>query len=256
MSTSEPGQFAEQSDLTPDAPSAPPATLPAVGSSNPDLIQSVTRLDRAIKERRDTDDQLVNWWLYFLLLSWITLGLYSIYVFFKRISRVDGFSRRKKDYYTATVEWTRRYADTIGQEDAVHHELSELDDEVARAYGGDLKPLKAGLSFVLTLVTLGFYGYYVMYRLNRYWWDAQILEQDFDDKLSQAWAKLGLTRYPITFRIDQSKKRGYPMYLILSIVTLGIWGLVWDYKIHTDPDNLYSEFHSVEDTVLQTIRAH
>jgi hypothetical protein len=44
--------------------------------------------------------------------------------------------------------------------------------------------------------------------------------------------------------------------LILSIVTFGIWSLVWEYKIQTDPDNLYNEFHSVEDTVLQTVRAH
>jgi hypothetical protein len=29
---------------------------------------------------------------------------------------------------------------------------------------------------------------------------------------------------------------------------------VWDYKVHTDPDNLYGEIHSVEDTVLQTVR--
>lgn len=232
----------------------PPSS--ALGSVDPNLIQSVTRLDRAIKERRDNDDKLVNWWLYFLLLSWITFGIYGIYLFFKRISRIDGFSRRKQDYYNAAIEWTRRHSAAMGLEDQVHHMLSDMDDEVTAAYRGDLKPIKAGLSFVLTLVTLGLYGFYVLYRMNRYWWDAQVLEQDFDDKLSQVWATLGLSRYPITFRIDQSKKRSYALYLILSFVTIGIWGLVWDYKIHTDPDNLFGEFHGVEDTVLQTIRAN
>jgi hypothetical protein len=96
----------------------------------------------------------------------------------------------------------------------------------------------------------------VLYRMNRYWWDAQVLEQSFDDNLSQAWTKLGLMRYPISFTLDQGKRRGYALYLILSIVTLGVWAIVWDYKVHTDPENLYKEFHSVEDTALQTIRAH
>ena len=45
-------------------------------------------------------------------------------------------------------------------------------------------------------------------------------------------------RYPVSFNVDQSKRRGYALYLILSVVTFGIWGLVWDYKIHNDPDNL------------------
>jgi hypothetical protein len=91
--------------------------------------------------------------------------------------------------------------------------------------------------------------------MNRYWWDAQTVEQDLDDKLSQTWIKLGFTRYPITFQLDQSKRRSYGLFLVLSIVTLGIWGLVWDYKIHTDPDNLFREFHGVEDTVLQIVRS-
>lgn len=227
-----------------------PASIP-----NTDLIQSVTRIDRAIKERRDADSQLINWWLYTLLVSWVTLGIYAIYIYFKRITRIDEFSRRKQDYYRGVLEWTQREAVIRGQEDAVHDNLGDLSGDVARAYEGDLRPIKAGLSFVLTFVTLGLYGFYVLHRMNRYWWDAQTLEQDFDDKLSQIWMKMGLMKYPVNFQLDQSKRRSYALYLILSFVTLGIWGLVWDYKIHTDPDGLYREFHSVEDTILQTVRS-
>jgi hypothetical protein len=221
-----------------------------------DLIQSVTRIDRAVKQRRDTDIQLVNWWLYFLVLSWVTFGIYGLYLFFKRIMRIDGFSERKRAYYEALLEWTQRQARLKGNEDAVHHDLVDLGVEITRAYQKDLRPIKAGLSFVLTLVTIGIYGFYVLYRMNRYWWDAQVVEQDFDDKLSQIWMKLGVVRYPVTYQVDQGKRRSYALYLILSIVTFGIWGLVWDYKIHTDPDNLFPEFHSVEDSVLQTVRSH
>jgi hypothetical protein len=235
------------------------ATLPAQTAPAPasaDLIQSVTRIDRAIKDRRDSDTELVNWWLYALLLSWVTFGIYGLYLFFKRISRVDAFSRRKRAYYESLLEWTRRRSAAKSQEDQVHNQLADLQDEVTRAYQRDLRPIRAGLSFVLTIVTLGLYGLVVLYRLNRYWWDAQVIEQDFDDKLSHTWMTLGIVRYPLTYRVDQSKRRSYALYLIVSIVTFGLWGLVWDYKIHTDPDNLYGEFHSIEDTVLQTVRSH
>jgi hypothetical protein len=85
----------------------------------------------------------------------------------------------------------------------------------------------------------------------------RISQQDFDDKLSQSWLKLDLMRYPISFTVDQGKRRSYALYLIISILTLGLfWIFVWDYKIQTDPNNLYDEFHSVEDTVLNTVRAH
>jgi hypothetical protein len=231
-------------------------TASAASPASADMIHTVTKLDRAVKERRDTDTELVNWWLYFLLLSWITIGIYGIYLFFKRIGRIDGFTRRKRAYYEAVIEWTEREATAKNREDEVHHELEDLKSEIARAYQGDLRPIKAGLSFVLTLVTIGFYGLYVLYRMNRYWWDAQVVEQDFDDKLSQLWTKLGVVRYPINFQTDQSKRRSYALYLILSFVTIGIWGLVWDYKIHTDPDNLYRDFHGIEDSILQTVRSH
>jgi len=244
----------------PGRPSEPSTTIveqPGVTgeAASTDLIQSVTRIDRAIKQRRDSDIQLVNWWLYVLVLSWVTVGIYGLYLYFKRISRIDGFSNRKRAYYEALLEWTERQAKLKGNEDAVHHELLDLSGDVTRAYEHDLRPIKAGLSFVLTLVTIGIYGLYVLYRINRYWWDAQVVEQDFDDKLSQMWMKLGIVRYPITYEVDQSKRRSYALYLILSIVTFGIWGLVWDYRIHTDPDNLFHEYHSVEDSILQTVRS-
>lgn len=241
------------------APAAPAVPAPVQESQTPvsaDMVQAVTRIDRSIKERRDSDTILMNYWLYFFLVSWVTFGIYALVLFFKRITRIDGFSERKRSYYEALIDWTERYSQQQGKEDEVHHMLGDMRSEIQAAYNGNLRKINAGLSFLLTIVTLGIYGLYVLYRMNRYWWDAMVVEQEFDDKLSQVWSKLGLMRYPVSFTLDQAKRRGYALYLILSIVTFGIWGIVWDYKIHTDPDNLYKEFHSIEDTVLHTVRAH
>jgi hypothetical protein len=264
IESGETGRIQPSTDLdTPGTQAPSPGELEATAPQQPvrapagtDMVQTVTQLDRAIKQRRDTDYNLVNWWLYFFLLSWITFGIYTIYLFFKRISRVDGFNERKHAYYNAVLAWTERYAIQIGREEDVHHQLADLRSEVEAAYRGNQRPIRAGLSFLLTVVTLGIYGFYVLYRLNRAWWDPQTLEQDLDDGLSQIWMRLDLMRYPIDYTLDQGKRRSYALYLILSIVTFGIWGLVWDYKIQTDPENLWASLHTVEDTVLQTVRAH
>ncbi|MGH2910007.1 MAG: DUF4234 domain-containing protein [Solirubrobacteraceae bacterium] len=242
---------------TPVAAAAPPAAPPAIwaDAAGTDLIESVTRLDRAIKERRESDQTFVNWWLYVLLLSWVTFGIYGLFLYFKRINRIDAFSRRKHAYYGALLEWTRRRAAGQGRSD-IDGELEDLASALTFAYDRELRPIRAGRSFLLTILTLGIYGLVVLYRENRYWWDAQVVERDFDDRLSQIWMTLGVVRYPFTYNVDQSKRRSYPLYLAASILTIGIWGSVWDYKIHTDPDKLFGEFHSIEDSILQTVRAH
>jgi hypothetical protein len=220
-----------------------------------DMAQTVTQIDRSIKERRYSDTVLVNFWLYFFLLSWITFGIYGIVLFFQRINRIDRFSSRKQRYYEGLITWTERFAQQHKQENEVHDNLTDMRSDVVAAYRGDLRQMRAGLSFLLTIVTIGIYGFYVLYRLNRYWWDAQVVEQEFDDRLSLSWTKLGLMRYPIGFTLDQEKRRSYPLYLILSIITVGIWAIVWDYKLQTDPENLYGEFHTNEDTALQVVRS-
>lgn len=217
------------------------------------LVQPVLSIERSVKERRDVDVPLVNWWLAFLLIVPVTLGIYLFVMYFQRIGRVDKFILRKQQYYRAIIDYTSKQADQKGRLDAERHRISDLNDEIDSAFS-KLKPINAGLSFLLTLVTIGIYGFYVLYRMNRAWYQLQVIEQDFDDKISQIWSSLGLLRYPINFRIDSSKNRSYVLYLVLSFLTIFIWAAVWDYKIHTDPDKLYGEFHSVEDTVLQTVR--
>lgn len=223
---------------------------------NADMVQAVTNVDRAIKERRESDKILINYWLYFFLVSWMTIGIYTIVLFFQRVGRIDRFSQRKHAYYQALIVWTGRYAQQRGAEDSVHDKLNDMSSDIQAAYTGNLRQINAGLSFLLAIVTLGVYGFYVLYRANRYWWDAQVSEQEFNDNLSRVWLTLGLMRYPVTFNLDQGKRRSYALYLILSIATIGIWGIVWDYKIHTDPENLYGEFHSNEDTILQVVRSN
>ena len=217
------------------------------------MIQAVQKVERSIKERRDVDVPLMNWWLYYFV-NLVTCGIYGLVVFFKRTGRVDKFIIRKKDYYQGVLDYTEKYSQENGSYDNIRNDLTDLKELVNDAFTRDIKEIHAGISFLLMMVTLGAWGFVWLYKMNCIWDKLQKLEQDFDDKLSQIWIKSGLIKYPLTFNTDSSKNRSYVLYIILTMITFGFWVLIWDYKLHTDPENLYKEFHSIEDAVLQTVR--
>ncbi|MEO5918991.1 MAG: hypothetical protein ABIQ17_05465 [Candidatus Limnocylindrales bacterium] len=217
-------------------------------------VQSVARLEQSIRDRSSTDRKFINWWVYWLLLSWITLGIAGLVYFYRRMSRIDAFSRRKAAYYDALVEYTERRAERAGSAAAIRPMTDQLRADLQAAGRSSLKPINAGLHLLLTFITLGLWAIVVYYMVNRAWDDRQRFEAEFDDRLSQAWLQLGLLRHPIAFRIDEGKHRNFALWLILSILTLGIGFIVWDYRLHSDPDRLYPEFHTVEDSFLQIAR--
>ncbi len=217
-------------------------------------VQSVARLEQSIQDRASTDRTFINWWVYWLLLNWITLGIAGLVYFYRRMSRVDDFSRRKAAYYEALVEYTERRAESAGSAAAIRPITGQLRVDLQTAGRSSLKPINAGLQLLLSIITFGLWAIVVYYMVNRAWDDRQRFEAAFDDRLSQAWLQLGLLRHPIAFRIDEGKHRNVALWLIVSILTFGIGFIVWDYRMHTDPDMLYPEFHRVEDSFLQIAR--
>jgi len=197
----------------------------------------------------------MNWWLAYLVVVPITLCIYAIVIWFQMIGRVDRFRERKRAYYHAALDFTSQYAASRGALDSVQDELVGLRRRLDVAFSTEITPINAWLSFFLWIITLDIWGLVVLYKLNKAWYRLQVVERDFDDRLSVIWQRLGLLKYPLTFHVDTSKNRSFLGNLVLTIVTLGIWGIVWNYKIYTDPDRLYADFHGVEDTVLNTARA-
>jgi len=86
--------------------------------------------------------------------------------------------------------------------------------------------VKPGLAVFLDVITLGIYGLVATYRIMRFWWQIQLTEQDFDEKLSVIWAKIGIVRYPLTFEPIPEMNRSFGMHFFLSVVTIGIYAMI------------------------------
>lgn len=238
-------------------PTARPASEgppPGPGQAQPAVLPALAQIQRYIRERRDTDRPLIGWGIYFFLLAWLTLGIYPIVIFYKRLNRADMFRERRQHYYDAVVKFTNEYAEQTSQLDAVHHDTDDLASYVKERFSEVHRPIKAVLSLVLSLVTLGVYYFIAVYKVMKFWWEIQVTEQDFCERLSIIWSNLGIIRYPITFEPMQKLRRSFWMNFLLSLVTIGVYGVIWNYQLHTDPDKVYPEFHSTEDAVLGAAR--
>lgn len=236
----------------PDQPAGRQPSFPA--RPIPDVLPALPKIERYIRERRKTDRPLIGWGVYYFLLTWLTLGIYVIAVFYQRLNRVDMFARRRLDYYRSVVEYTTEYAEQTARLDLVHSDADDLAAYVKERFATVNRPINASLSVVLSFLTLGIYGLVSYYRAMRFWWEIQVTEQDFCEQLSITWMKVGIIRYPITFEPMQQLRRSFWTNFLLSLVTLGIYGIFWDYQLHTDPDKVYPEFHSSEDAVLNAAR--
>ncbi|HEU5023784.1 MAG TPA: DUF4234 domain-containing protein [Spirillospora sp.] len=217
-------------------------------------IQAVQQVDRYVHERRVTDQKLVDWGIYFFLLTWVTLGIYIVVTFYRRLNRTDMVRDRRLHYFDAVIAATRQYAERNGHYDAVKNELDDLERYVRERFEDEHRRVQAGLSVFLSFITLGIYGFVAVNRTMRFWWEIQLTEADFADRLSQVWLRLGIVKYPVTFEPVLVLRRGFGLHLLLLFVTLGIYGAVWDYQLHTDPEKLYPEVHSTEDMVLGALR--
>lgn len=218
-------------------------------------LQSLPRVERYVRERRSTDQVFINWGVYYFILTWATFGIYPLIIFYRRLDRADLFRERRLHYFTAVIDATREYAEAHGHDDAtVHSQLDDLQHFVKERFTDEHAPIEAGKSLLLSFVALGIYGLYAVYRMMRFWWQIQLTEQDFDEKLSIVWTELNIVRYPITFEPVLALNRGFGMHILLTLATVGIYGIIWDFQLHTDPEKLYPETRAAEDAVVAALR--
>ena len=206
------------------------------------MTQEVLQIERSIKERKEWDVKLTNFWLTMLILNPITLGIYPLVLLFKQIIRVDKFIQRKRKYYSEVINYTEKYLKENNYFDEYQHKFNELKNSYNDIFLRECKELNILLAILLSFVTLGIYGIYFNYRLNRIWDDLQKFEEEFYDKLNSIWIKVNIIKYPINFRYDSSKKRSFIVNILLTVVSFGLWSIFWSYKLWTDPDNLIASF--------------
>lgn len=208
------------------------------------MNQYLILIETGIKSRYEGDKKL-NFWLVFLL-SIITCGLYGIWAWYWILQRRDLHISR---FY--------RMADDFLQFIKIEAEKKGVDvkDDVYRieiALRERLEKKGAVLWLVLVLV-FGFVAFYCYYFLNNDFRKHEREEGEFVNIVNNLMNKLGVTQKPILYN-GVIEERNFWLYLILTLITCGIFGIYWYYTIIDDGNRHFDEHWRFEDQFLSIIR--
>ncbi len=83
--------------------------------------------------------------------------------------------------------------------------------------------------------------------MNKAWSMLQYYECNYDKLLSTIWIESKLIDEPIEYVPTNIPKYRFLNKALFSLVTLGVYLLVWDYQIHIEPDTFFENYHAVSD---------
>lgn len=209
-------------------------------------MEAMIALDADLRQRSQTDWQTT--FISAFLLTIITCGIYGLYIIYKLMDRRLQHFERMISLRGHLLDVLREKAEASGKTVEVEQDLSQLEgihlDATTRDRAGEKSPV---LWLVLTLV-FNPVAYYVYYFLNDDFRAHEANEQLFMNKASEVMIKLGLTQQPVTPSL-LIPERNFVMYLLLTIVTCGIYGIYWWYTLIVDP-NLHFDNHMAWESQL------
>lgn len=239
-----------------------------------------------IREREKVDKPLINWFLLTFILSWLTFGIAFVYVFIKRIIRVDKYIRRKHEFFDMVIHFIELESNERGL-DKYEEYMSSLRGRLSR-FQKEVHPV---MPFVIKgflpviIFTLFIAGYILttginnisntllitifliwgidtavvvliyIYKMNRIWDDVQQFESEMYETISHIFMSLKLKDHPLIYCTNPHIKKNFTLYVVLGFLTCGIWFIVWDYYVHTAPDKMYQVFHKAEDDTIEVVKS-
>ncbi len=184
-----------------------------------------------------------------ILLSLVTCGIYGFYIIFKLVQRRDEHFKRMAGVADAAIQQLK--AKAAGREQLIQEELAYLEQLKNRMI---MRAAERGaVIWLLICIFTGIGAWILYYLLMEDYREHDDVEAQFFTLMSSALAKLGLASeagqaYP------SIPQRDFALFLILSIVTCGIYGLYWMYVMIKDFNDHLSRQVAWEDFILSTLR--
>ncbi len=122
------------------------------------------------------------------------------------------------------------------------------------AAGATIPSLTAVSGFTGIALVAIFAQYYVYYFLMKEWFVHERREDYFFGELSKLSTAIGLNITPAP-RIQPIPNRSFAVYLILSIITVGFFGVYWVYVLVSDPNNHMRHQSFIEDAAIGQLSA-
>ncbi|MCL4472542.1 MAG: DUF4234 domain-containing protein [Actinobacteria bacterium] len=214
-------------------------------------MDSINYLEADVRQRNMTDWQTAFWPTFFL--SIITCGIYWFYVLYKLLERREQHFERMVSFRTHLLDVLKEKAAAAGRADEMQADINELEGMNLDATNRDRAGEKSPVLWLVLSIVIGVVVYYVYYFLNDDFRAHEASEHDFMLKASEVMNKLGISTGQVMTPVVVPE-RNFVKYLILTIITCGIYGIYWIYTLITDP-NYHFDNHAVwEQQVMSMVQ--
>jgi hypothetical protein len=186
-----------------------------------------------------------------VLLTIITCGIYGLYIFYKLFERRDLHFARVANMVNTSVALLNEKAAASGKAGLIAQEMSQID-MVQRQIYEQSRERGAVLWLLLAIFTGGIgtiIGYYLL--MDDFARHDQ-LEAQFFTLMSAALAKAGLSSQA-SQAVPVLPERNFVTFLLLSIVTCGIYGFYWLYVLVGDGNNQFESQVQWEDFIYSAL---
>lgn len=217
-------------------------------------ICSIAKVEALQRQRVDTDVEIKfsTYILWVIVLSIFTLGIGTgIYVFityFRLITRRNNHFAREQALWQQVINAQGEYArahSIVGAEGPIAEAQDKLSYVMTQE--GQKNPWLHLL--LLPLVTLGIWGFHVIYFLTVDWRCHADRHADLEDSIASVFRSLGLQNASL-LDVPNVPRRNFWLYLGLTVVTLGLFGCYWLYAVMADGNN-HMRYHAfVEDQAV------
>jgi len=184
-----------------------------------------------------------------ILLSFLTCGIYGIYILYKLVERRDEHFKRMAAVVDSAVAQLRLKAQ--GREEVIAPELARL--EQIRMQMATMASERGAALWLVICIFTGIGVYILYYLLMQDYTQHDVLEADFFTVMSSALAKLGLAAQAGQ-AVPTVPQREFATFLLLTIFTCGIYGLYWLYVMIKDFNDHFLAQVAWEDFLLQALR--
>jgi len=175
----------------------------------------------------------------------IVIAVYPLYLLIKRRS---AHFRRDATLRSGIIEYLKARA--ASQKVGIDSEVATMNVVHSESLGEE-REKSAVVWIVLSIVTLGILGIYVLYFLTKDPPNHDHRQLAFMQQAQSAASKLGVTMVVPTWK--SLPDRSFFLYFVLTIVTAGFFGIYWYYVLFKDFNEHFKAQWVFEDQLVSTI---
>ena len=191
----------------------------------------------------------VGWMVLFPLLGIIGF-IVSIILRYKLVKRRNTHFKRQQFLFEDFLSAVRTIADKKSVDVEVW--LPSFDRTLREAKVEETE--KSAVLWAILSAIIFLAEWYINYFLMKDFYKHERREDGFWEDMSKVLNKMGVT-FSLPRRTEATPDRSFVLYLILTIITLGLFGIYWLYVLLKDPNEHFKYHVRVEDGLLSALES-